>query len=92
MDRGEILMRGFRVLPANNGSFVVRSDDDYSSPTPGRIWGFSSVDHLLSWLSDEAVAMKSALADAANTTSTHDAIAPELVDHADVIGKALQSR
>lgn len=59
MDKGNILNHEFRIIPGQNGSFIVMQgvrDMDYGGLVPKGPWGFSTVADLLKWLTDEAAA------------------------------------
>lgn len=58
MERGEILKRGFRVMPGKDGSFVVRTDD-YHTGTTEAVWGLNDIDSLIKWLSEQAHGFRS---------------------------------
>lgn len=56
MDRGEMFKREFRVMPGEDGSFVVM----VGGPDRGAIgstWGFPKVGDLIVFLTDHAAAL-----------------------------------
>lgn len=66
-DEGTILNGPFTVLPGQNGTFVIRIGSELTSPVPFDLWGFSSIDDLIAWLTLQAAAWK---------TSSHQGKAP----------------
>lgn len=62
MDMGEIFKSAFRVIPGQDGSFII-SDETRESAFIGRRWGFSNINDLLIWFSQNADAYKKHLRD-----------------------------
>lgn len=68
MDRGELFNSRLRIVPCEDGSFIVEGydrnirDDDFTRAR--YLWGFSSVDDLMEFLTDHADGMKARAAGA----------------------------
>lgn len=66
LDRGELLKYEFTVMPGNNGTFVIRTLGAHSPGSMSDLYGFTTVDDLLSFLLDESVGLKASLSSKAS--------------------------
>lgn len=61
LDRGELLKSEFTVIPGNNGTFVIRARGELGPGSFPWMYGFTTIDDLLSFLLDESVGLKASL-------------------------------
>lgn len=55
MDLGEPFKHQMRIVPGDNGSFVVFIDDHADPRINGRLVGFTTIDDLLIWMARHGV-------------------------------------
>ncbi|HVZ35830.1 MAG TPA: hypothetical protein VG963_25560 [Polyangiaceae bacterium] len=54
MDKGSLFEHDFTIMPGHDDTFIVQPQARGYLPTGEKLIGFSTIDHLIRWLSEHA--------------------------------------